>query len=85
MSKFFDAESAVNYEQKSLCVLLLDISYSMDGKRLESLQMELNHFWKYLGSNFKKQIKVAILTYGNNVEVLQQPALVRFWNANIKT
>ena len=78
MSKFFDAESAVNYEQKSLCVLLLDISYSMEGKRLESLQNGIESFHKEILEDqiSKNRLEVAILTYGNNVEVLQQPALV---------
>ena len=38
MSEFFNVETAVNYEQKSLCVLLLDVSGSMQGKKLNSLQ-----------------------------------------------
>ncbi len=33
MSEFFNVETAVNYEQKSLCVLLLDASASMQGDK----------------------------------------------------
>ena len=78
MSDFFKAESAVNYEQKSLCVLLLDVSYSMYGKRLESLQEGIEAFHKEImeDQTSRNRLEVAIITYGNNVSVLQQPALV---------
>ena len=78
MSNFFDAESAVNYEQKSLCVLLLDVSYSMEGKRLKSLQEGIESFHREImeDQTSRNRLEVAILTYGNNVSVLQQPALV---------
>lgn len=78
MNKFFDAESAVNYEQKSLCVLLLDVSFSMEGKRIKSLQAGIEAFHKEImeDQTSRNRLEIAVLSYGQNVEVLQQPALV---------
>lgn len=78
MNKFFDSESAVNYEQKSLCVLLLDVSFSMSGKRIKSLQAGIESFHKEImeDQTSRNRLEVAILTYGEYVKVLQQPALV---------
>ena len=47
MSDFFDVETVVNYEQKSLCVLLLDASHSMEGKKLKSLQKGIETFQEF--------------------------------------
>lgn len=78
MDNFFGAESATNYEQKSLCVLLLDVSYSMSGVRLESLQKGIETFRKEIveDQTSRNRLEIAVITYGDNVSVLQQPALV---------
>tara|TARA_B100000900_G_C20585084_1_gene719213 strand:+ start:154 stop:837 length:684 start_codon:yes stop_codon:yes gene_type:complete len=78
MNNFFDAESAVNYEQKSLCVLLLDVSFSMVGKKLKSLQSGIEAFHKEIKEDevSKNRLEIAVLTYSERVKVLQQPALV---------
>lgn len=78
MSDFFGAESAVNYEQKSLCVLLLDASHSMDGEKLRTLQVGIESFHKEISEDPTSQnrLEVAIITYGSTVKVVQQPALV---------
>jgi len=78
MSDFFSVETAVNYEQKSLCVLLLDVSHSMEGARLKSLQEGIEAFHKEisLDPTSQNRLEVAIISYGSDVKVLQQPALV---------
>ncbi|MDC1505825.1 VWA domain-containing protein [Winogradskyella sp.] len=78
MSEFFDVEAAVNYEQKSLCVLLLDTSYSMEGKKLKSLQKGIEAFHKEITEDptSKNRLEIAIIAYGSNIKILQQPALV---------
>ena len=50
----------------------------MDGKRLESLQNGIESFHKEILEDqiSKNRLEVALFNYGNNVEVLQQPALV---------
>ena len=78
MDQFFDIETAVNYEQKSLCVLLLDVSHSMEGKKLKSLQEGIEAFHKEIATDptTQNRLEVAIIAYGSSVKVLQQPALV---------
>ena len=78
MSDFFNVESAVNYEQKSLCVLLLDVSYSMSGKKLQSLQHGIETFHKEISDDptTQNRLEIAIITYGSEVTVIQQPAFV---------
>ena len=78
MSEFFNIETAVNYEQKSLCVLLLDASHSMEGKKLKSLQKGIETFHEEIAGDptTQNRLEVAIIAYGSNIEVLQQPALV---------
>ena len=78
MDDFFSIETAVNYEQKSLCVLLLDVSHSMEGAQLKSLQEGIEAFHKEisLDPTSQNRLEVAIISYGSDVKVLQQPALV---------
>ena len=57
MSDFFSVETAVNYEQKSLCVLLLDVSHSMEGARLKSLQEGIEAFHKEISLDPYNRIK----------------------------
>lgn len=78
MSDFFNVESAVNYEQKSLCVLMLDVSHSMEGSKLESLQEGIEAFHREISEDptTQNRLEVAIIAYGSKVKILQQPALV---------
>ena len=78
MSEFFNVETAVNYEQKSLCVLLLDVSGSMQGQKLNSLQKGIEAFHEEIAGDptTQNRLEVAIIAYGSNIKILQQPALV---------
>lgn len=78
MNKFFNIETAENYEQKSLCVLLLDVSYSMEGNKLDSLQKGIETFHAEIAGEptTKNRLEVAVIAYGSNVDVIQQPALI---------
>ena len=40
----FSAEAAENYEQKCLCVLVLDVSGSMSGEPIQELNKGLQDF-----------------------------------------
>lgn len=74
----FAVESPSNYEQKSLCVLLLDTSYSMNGDKIESLQRGIEAFHSEIleDPTTSNRLEVAIVTYDSNVNIVQQPALV---------
>lgn len=78
MSEFFKTQEPINYEQKSLCVLLLDTSHSMEGAKLESLQKGIEVFHDEISTDptTKNRLEVAIIAYGSTVNILQQPDLV---------
>lgn len=79
----FAGESAVNLEQKCLCVLVLDVSGSMRGNRLDSLNKGLRDFFddilhttKSGMENLKDQLEVAIIQYDEEVQILRNPQLL---------
>lgn len=74
----FEAETIENYEQKCLCVLLLDTSASMTGKPLAELQRGLQMFHTEIKEDptTSNRLEVSIVTFDSSVEVQQQPALI---------
>ena len=74
----FSAEAASNYEQKCLCVLVLDISGSMRGKPIEALNEGLKNFYEDICNDDTKsqRIEISIITFNENVNTVQEPALV---------
>ncbi len=74
-----NVETPKNYEQKCLCVLLLDNSYSMnENGRLNELQKGIEIFHQEIMEDptTSNRLEVAIIRFGGTVEVMQQPALV---------
>ena len=47
----FSSEVAENYEQKCLCVLVLDVSGSMHGKRIDELNKGLQDFYNEISAD----------------------------------
>ena len=78
MSNFFKTEEASNYEQKSLCILLLDTSSSMDGKKINSLNEGVEAFYNEILQDpvLSNRLELCIISYDSTVRVIQQPALV---------
>lgn len=73
----FAGESAVNLEQKCLCVLVLDVSGSMRGNPIQALNDGLGSFWKDIKSGEgKNQIEVAIIKYDQDVQIIREPKLL---------
>lgn len=74
----FSAEAAENYEQKCLCVLVLDVSGSMRGTPIEELNKGLKDFYEEISSDVttSQRLKISIITFSNTVITLQEPALV---------
>lgn len=74
----FSAESAENYEQKCLCVLLLDVSGSMRGEPINELNTALQEFHKEIMSDetTSQRVEVCVMTFNHQVTTLQEPALV---------
>lgn len=73
----FGGSSPDNYEQKCLCVLVLDVSGSMTGKPIEQLNQGLKEFQKELQNDFvaAQRIEVAIVTFGSSIETVITPKL----------
>lgn len=76
-------EAPLNYEQKCLCILCLDISGSMSGTPIRNLNDGLSRFQKELLKDdvTKDRLEVGIIGFGsknssNEVEEIQAPTLL---------
>lgn len=74
----FSAEAAQNYEQKCLCVLVLDVSGSMKGKPIEELNKGLQEFYDEISNDVttSQRLEVSLITFSHVVKTIQEPALV---------
>ena len=79
MGKYdFSAEAAQNYEQKCLCVLVLDVSGSMRGKPIDELNKGLQDFYNEIADDVttSQKLEVSLITFNHIVKTIQEPALV---------
>ena len=74
----FAGQSPENYEQKCLCVLLLDVSGSMSGSPIDELNNGLNDFYNETNLDHvtSDRLEVCIITFDSNVETIQEPSLL---------
>lgn len=74
----FEGQSPENFEQKCLCVLLLDVSGSMAGDAIQELNKGLQDFQDEVMKDFvaSQRLEVSIVTFGSSVKCLQEPDLV---------
>lgn len=74
----FSAESAENFEQKCLCVLVLDVSGSMRGEPINELNQALQDFYNDIREDdtTSQRLEVCIMTFNHVVKTIQEPALV---------
>lgn len=74
----FSAESAENYEQKCLCVLVLDVSGSMRGEPIKELNNGLQEFYNEIKADetTSQRLEVSIMAFNQTVRTLQEPALI---------
>ena len=74
----FSAESAENFEQKCLCVLVLDVSGSMRGEPIAELNNGLQDFYNEIKEDetTSQRLEVCVMTFNEKVTTLQEPALV---------
>jgi uncharacterized protein YegL len=74
----FTAEAAQNYEQKCLCVLVLDVSGSMRGKPIDELNKGLQDFYNEIVDDVttSQKLEVSLITFNHIVKTIQEPALV---------
>lgn len=79
MAKYnFSTESAENYEQKCLCVLVLDTSGSMSGKPIAELNQGLIDFYEEIEGDetTSQRLEIALISFNTTSELVQEPALV---------
>lgn len=74
----FSAEVAENYEQKCLCVLVLDTSGSMYGEPIKELNKGLQEFYEeiYKDETTSQRLEIAIVSFNSVVNLIQEPALI---------
>ena len=74
----FSAEAAENYEQKCLCVLVLDVSRSMSGEPIQELNKGLQDFYQEIDKDntTRQRLEVSLITFSHIVNTVQEPALV---------
>lgn len=78
MNNYFEGESPDNYEQKCLCVLVLDVSGSMAGMAIDELNRGLQAFQAEVQADYvaASRLEVALITFGSDVNTVQEPALI---------
>ena len=74
----FSAESAENFEQKCLCILVLDVSGSMRGAPINELNNGLQDFYNEIKEDetTSQRLEISIMTFNQSVQTIQEPALV---------
>ncbi len=74
----FAVESPDNYEQKCLCVLVLDVSASMSGKAIEELNKALQEFYQDISEDSTKanRLEICLIEFHSLTNVLVEPSLV---------
>ena len=66
------------FEQKWLCLFLIDLSASMGNDSLNKLNKELSDFYRLVSEDAisSARFELCITTFGQDFKVLQEPALV---------
>lgn len=74
----FEGQSPENFEQKCLCVIVADVSGSMEGEPMYELNKGLQEFQNEIMADYiaSQRLEVSIVTFGSNINVVQDPALV---------
>ncbi|MDX2303742.1 MAG: VWA domain-containing protein [Microscillaceae bacterium] len=74
----FAAETPDNFEQKCLCILVLDVSGSMIGERIRELNRGLDEFHRQVRNDeiASQRLEVCIIAFNSNVKCIQEPALI---------
>lgn len=74
----FEGLSPDNYEQKCLCVLVVDVSGSMSGEPIRQLNLGLQDFRNEVLSDFvaSQRLEVSVVTFGSTVQCVQEPNLI---------
>jgi uncharacterized protein YegL len=71
-------ETPVNYEQKTICCLVVDVSGSMAGMPINQLNQGLKQFHAEIQQDnaTANRLEIAIVEFSDTVDIVQQPAMV---------
>ncbi len=74
----FEVESPDNFEQKSICCFVVDVSGSMSGQPIDELNRGLQEFHSEISNDpvASNRLEVAIVTFDSSIDVVLQPSLV---------
>jgi uncharacterized protein YegL len=74
----FTAESPQNYEQKSICCFVVDVSGSMANEPINELNRGLQEFHNDIANNpvTANRLEVAVVEFSDTVDSVVQPSLV---------
>ncbi len=75
---YFQGETPDNYEQKCLCMLVLDVSGSMAGFPMNQLNKGLQEFYQAVEDDMiaSNRLEISIVTFGTSVQCIQEPMLI---------
>jgi len=75
---YFQGETPDNYEQKCLCLLVLDTSGSMGGEPIKELNRGLQEFYTAVEEDLiaANRLEVGIITFGSQIRTTQEPSLI---------
>jgi uncharacterized protein YegL len=73
----FSVESPQNYEQKSVCCFVVDVSGSMAGNPIDELNQGLQEFHRDIQGNSTtaNRLEVAVVEFSDSVDTIVQPSL----------
>lgn len=73
----FNVETPDNYEQKCLCVLVLDVSGSMDGEPIKQLNQGIESFYQDITQNSTtaNRLEVCVIEFSSTANILVEPSL----------
>jgi uncharacterized protein YegL len=74
----FSAEMPDNYEQKCLCILVLDVSGSMEGERIQELNRGLDEFHRQVREDeiASQRLEICIIAFNSRIKCIQEPTLI---------
>lgn len=84
----FSAESPPNYDQKSICCFVVDVSTSMMNDPINQLNSGLQEFHRDIAgnSNTADRLEIAVVQFSDTVETVVQPGLAEtFTMPNLTT
>lgn len=74
----FSPQEPSNYEQKTICCLVVDVSGSMQGSAIQELNQGLQEFYQDIQQDRKaaNQLEIALVTFSSTVQTQRTPELV---------